>query len=209
VRVAELSTATGVSVPTIKYYLREGLLPQGELTSPNQARYSDEHVRRLRLIRTLMEVGGMSVARLREVLALIDTPGQDVNDMLGATQHSITSLPEFPADPDSVEQVDALIERRGWYVSDKQPAREVLAGVITRLNQLGLGWFTEVLDSYADAMETVARVDLDLTQRQQDPDAMVEVVVIGTVLGDAMMACLRRMAHEDNSWHRFGGTPKD
>jgi hypothetical protein len=38
---------------------------------------------------------------------------------------------------------------------------------------------------------------------------MVEVVVIGTVLGDAIMASLRRMAHEDNSWRRFGGSPKD
>ena len=36
-RIAELSQTTGVPVPTIKYYLREGLLPAGELTSPNQA----------------------------------------------------------------------------------------------------------------------------------------------------------------------------
>ena len=34
-RIAELSQTTGVPVPTIKYYLREGLLPSGELTSPN------------------------------------------------------------------------------------------------------------------------------------------------------------------------------
>ena len=45
-RIAELSQKTGVPVPTIKYYLREGLLPAGELTSPNQAHYDDRHVQR-------------------------------------------------------------------------------------------------------------------------------------------------------------------
>ena len=39
-RMAELSRRTGVPVPTIKYYLREGLLPPGERTSPNQAQNS-------------------------------------------------------------------------------------------------------------------------------------------------------------------------
>ena len=88
-RVAELSTATGVSVPTIKYYLREGLLPQGELTSPNQARYGEQHVRRLRLIRALIEVGGLSVARLREVLAVLDAPDGHINNLLGTVQVNI------------------------------------------------------------------------------------------------------------------------
>jgi DNA-binding transcriptional MerR regulator len=35
--IAELSRQTEVPVATIKYYLREGLLPAGELSSPNQA----------------------------------------------------------------------------------------------------------------------------------------------------------------------------
>ena len=40
-RIGELSRATEVPVPTIKYYLREGLLPHGELSSPNQASYGE------------------------------------------------------------------------------------------------------------------------------------------------------------------------
>lgn len=206
-RVAELSTATGVSVPTIKYYLREGLLPQGELTSPNQARYGEDHVRRLRLIRALLDVGGMTIAQLREVIELIETPGQDVNDMLGATQRAITPVPEQEADAESIAAVEALIERRGWATGDRQPSRDALAGVLTRLNQLGFGWFSEVLDSYADAAEMVAKVDLDLTARQRDPDSMVELAVVGTLLGDVMMAALRRMAHESQSSQRFTATP--
>ena len=37
-RISELSSVTGVPVPTIKYYIREGLLPRGERTAANQAR---------------------------------------------------------------------------------------------------------------------------------------------------------------------------
>ena len=55
-RIGELSKAAGVPVPTIKYYLREGLLAPGELTSPNQASYGEAHIRRLRLIRALVDL---------------------------------------------------------------------------------------------------------------------------------------------------------
>lgn len=55
-------------MPTIKYYLREGLLAAGELTSPNQAHYGPGHERRLRLIRALLDVGGLSLAAIGEVL---------------------------------------------------------------------------------------------------------------------------------------------
>ena len=50
-RMAELSHQTTVPVPTIKYYQREGLLPAGERTSPNQVRYDERHARRQRRLR--------------------------------------------------------------------------------------------------------------------------------------------------------------
>jgi DNA-binding transcriptional MerR regulator len=204
VRVAELSTATGVSVPTIKYYLREGLLPQGELTSPNQARYGERHVRRLRLIRTLIEVGGMPVARLREVLAVLDTPEGQINDLLGTVQTNIIPPPDAQADADGLAEVDQLLKRQGWQVSEEHPARQVLAGVITRARQLGMGWLTELLDPYAVAAQQVAEVDIDMTARQGDREGMAEVVVVGTILGEAMLSSLRHMAHEFTSVRRFG-----
>ena len=36
-KISELSSRTGVSIPSLKFYLREGLLPQGQLSAPNQA----------------------------------------------------------------------------------------------------------------------------------------------------------------------------
>ena len=71
-RIGELSKAPDVPVPTIKYYLREGLLPAGELSSPNQASYGDAHVRRLRLIRALIELAQVPVATVKEILESLD-----------------------------------------------------------------------------------------------------------------------------------------
>ena len=85
-RMAELSRESGVAIATIKYYQREGLLPPGALTSPNQARYGPAHVRRLRLVRALTEVGGLSVADVRDVLAAIDEPRTPLHDVVRGTQ---------------------------------------------------------------------------------------------------------------------------
>ena len=73
-RIAELSRRSGASIPTIKYYVREEILPPGTATGRNQAEYSEDHVRRLRLIRALIDVGGLSVAAARQVLATVDPP---------------------------------------------------------------------------------------------------------------------------------------
>lgn len=56
-KVSELSTRSGVPISSIKYYLREGLLQSGVRTATNQADYGEPHVRRLRLIRSMTEIG--------------------------------------------------------------------------------------------------------------------------------------------------------
>src|ERR1700682_1693022 len=90
VRIAELSRDSGVPVPTIKYYVREGLLKPGELTSPNQAQYDDSHLRRLRLIRALTEVGRLSVAAVRYLLAAAGAQSTSLHDALGKVQYATT-----------------------------------------------------------------------------------------------------------------------
>lgn len=82
-RISDLSHATGVPVPTIKFYLREGILPFGRGIATNQAEYGEDHVRRLRLIRALAEVGGLPLATVRDVLGAVDDPGPPIHDALG------------------------------------------------------------------------------------------------------------------------------
>ncbi|MCX4823977.1 MerR family transcriptional regulator [Streptomyces sp. NBC_01142] len=215
-RIGELSRRTGVPVPTIKYYVREGLLPAGRLTSPNQASYDDAHERRLRLIRALLEVGGLKVAAVAAVLAAIDDPGRSVHKVLGAATDRIVPRYGDSAQDEELEaareEVSELIGRRGWRVDHDNPAAEALAGALAALEGVGHGEFTGLLDDYADAAEQVAGVDIAYVGRWAGRDDVVERAVIGTVLGDAVFASLRRLAHVDVSARAFGdegGRPAD
>ncbi|MCX5178160.1 MerR family transcriptional regulator [Streptomyces virginiae] len=208
-RIGELSRRTGVPVPTIKYYVREGLLPPGELSSPNQASYDDGHERRLRLIRALLEVGGLSVAAIGDVLVAIDDKKQPVHKLLGAAAQRL--VPEYGdggGDDDAEvvlarERVTRLVEERGWRVHPGNKAVGALEAALASLARVGHGSFAELLDDYADAAERVARVDLEYTARRADREDLVEAVVVGTVVGDAMFAALRRMAQVDASSRLF------
>ncbi|MFG2331972.1 MerR family transcriptional regulator [Streptomyces sp. NPDC048604] len=206
-RIGELSRRTGVSVPTIKYYVREGLLPAGRLTSPNQASYDEGHERRLRLIRALLDVGGLSVAGIREVLAAIDDPEKPVHKVLGTAADRVVPQHEEERGevPAAREQVSELIRRRGWRVDDRSPAAEALAVALAALDEVGHADFAEhQLDAYAQAAEEVATVDLQYVNLRVGRERLVEAVVVGTVLGDAVFGALRRLAHVDASARLFG-----
>ncbi|QIJ63764.1 MerR family transcriptional regulator [Streptomyces sp. JB150] len=206
-RIGELSRKTGVPVPTIKFYVREGLLPPGELTSRNQATYGEAHERRLRLIRALLDVGGMKVAQIADVLAAVDDPARPLHKVLGAAADRIGGAHGEQDDAQSAAAraaVAGLLARRGWHTSPDSPAGVDLARALAALARLGHESFVEMLDDYADAAERVARADLAYVDRKVAVEDMVEGVVIGTVLGEAVLSALRRLAHVDASARLYG-----
>jgi DNA-binding transcriptional MerR regulator len=210
-RIAELSRRTGVSVPTIKYYLREGLLPAGESTGPNQARYDETHVRRLRLIRALVTVGGVSIASVGAVLDAIDTPDLPIHHRLGFVQHSVTRETVPDADEErwaaASKLVDELIAQRGWHTDRLGAAGQRLVSVLVAMDRLGQAFSQTTLDTYADAVEKMAVADLDYIAGSTHPDDLVVGMVIGTVLGEEVLNSMRRMAHENESYRRYGERP--
>ncbi|MGW0557226.1 MerR family transcriptional regulator [Streptomyces sp. NPDC002926] len=128
-------------MPTIKYYVREGLLPAGQLSSPNQAGYDDAHERRPRLIRALLDVGGLKVAAIAEVLAAIDDPGRSCTRCWARPRTPIVPRyadSEPDAEPEGArEEVRELIARRGRRVDDGTPAVEALAAAPAALDRVG------------------------------------------------------------------------
>jgi DNA-binding transcriptional MerR regulator len=70
-KMSELAERSGVSAGTIKHYLREGLLGEGDdikRTSRNMAYYPEEFVERIRLIKRLQEDRFMPLRLIREVM---------------------------------------------------------------------------------------------------------------------------------------------
>ena len=91
-KISELSELSGVPVATVKFYIREGMLPRGEALSATRAEYGEEHLARLRLIAALADVRGLPLARVRDVLALIDAPLDDPIETLG---RAVGALPPY------------------------------------------------------------------------------------------------------------------
>ncbi|WP_436885565.1 MerR family transcriptional regulator [Nocardiopsis dassonvillei] len=202
-RIAELSEQAEVPIPTIKYYLREGLLPRGEATGRNQARYGTEHLRRLRLIRALTTVGGLPVATVRTILAEVDEPGLGIHGMLGRV------MPRIPAVRNGIEPEEAdrerardLVAGRGWHSYADDPNLEALAMVFAAHREAGHPLEDDVLSGYAEAIEPVARIDLDRLAALPEPEEVLEGAVVKTVLGDTLMVVLRRLAQVHESAKR-------
>lgn len=71
--IGKLSAATGVKVPTIRYYEEIGLLPEAERSAGNQRLYGVMAQERLAFIRHSRELG-FSLDDIRELLSLSDRP---------------------------------------------------------------------------------------------------------------------------------------
>ncbi len=67
-RMSELCAAAGVSVGTVKHYLREGLLPKPVKSSRNMAYYSQESVERIKLIKRLQKDRFLPLKVIREAI---------------------------------------------------------------------------------------------------------------------------------------------
>jgi DNA-binding transcriptional MerR regulator len=197
-RMAELSQRSGVPIPTIRYYQREGLLHPGRLTSPNQAVYDDSHVRRLGLIRAMVEVGEMPIAAVGALFRHLEAKNADEYLTLGLVQYAL--VPDTPTDTDLATQsetVDRLLTELGWQVRPTNPARRLLASALATLDRLGQQDALALLKPYAAAAHELAQTEVQLALDREGLDQRAEAVVIIGVLGDAILSALRKLAQED------------
>ncbi|WP_445443562.1 MerR family transcriptional regulator [Clavibacter sp. km1a] len=195
-RITDLADATGVPPATVKYYVREGLLPAGVRVSDNRTEYDDEHVRRVRLIRALIDVGRLPVAQAREVLAVLDDDARQVQDVFAVAQDALTPGPpptDAPA-ADALARVDAITRRAGWCVLEEHAGRAQAARAVDGFERSGHRMDDGYLDRYAEAAGIQADADLAAVRGRPDRTAMAELMVVGTVLGDQLAAGLRRIA---------------
>jgi DNA-binding transcriptional MerR regulator len=94
-------------------------------------KYGEDHVRRLRLVRALVETGSLPIAKVREILATVEEP------------------------------------------------------------------------EYARAAEAVAEADLRLLSTREDRDEILGTMIVGAVLGDALLAALRHISQVEISARIF------
>lgn len=83
-KIGELARHTGTQVETIRYYEREGLLPEPARTEGNYRIYGEAHAERLSFIRNCRSLD-MTLDEIRVLLRFKDSPSENcgaVNDLL-------------------------------------------------------------------------------------------------------------------------------
>ena len=191
-RISELSRRSGVSVATLKFYLREGMLPRGHVTSRTQAEYDDEHLARVRVIGALSAVPGLPLARIRTILELLDEPGEDLQHSMGK---AVDELPPYVEPADDHPRARATIEHLGLTYHPDFAAVGQLEAAIDAIEAAGMRWDTDTMERYGEAMLAVARGEIaTLTDGSLDQDP-ITYAVLGTALHEPVLLALRRLAH--------------
>ncbi|ABP55136.1 MerR family transcriptional regulator [Salinispora tropica] len=193
-RISELSKQSGLSVPTIKFYLREGLLQPGVRTGRNQAEYAEEHLARLWFVKVLTGPGRLGISDVREVLTAIDSRGRPLRGLCSVISPTVAAMPMVDGEDDVRLEVDRYVNRLGWQVDDDAAERRTLAQVLVMLRRLGWPDGAEVFDAYATAAcELGASEAADLSADPSDAEVCMRLTA-RLVLLDVALTALRRMA---------------
>jgi DNA-binding transcriptional MerR regulator len=175
-RMRELAEASGVPAPTIKHYLREGLLPEPVKTSRNMAYYPPEFVDRIKLIKRLQEERFLPLKAIKDVLELRErsrTSAAEVRKRYGVPKEVLDRLAELEVlTPNS----------RGYSPSD--------VTIIEAISRFRAGGYDEqigftVYDTlrYKVALEELARQEVDVVMErlagEVPPERVVEMLEAG------------------------------
>ncbi|HET9890567.1 MAG TPA: MerR family transcriptional regulator [Mycobacterium sp.] len=201
-RLAELSTRSGVPATTIKYYLRLGLLHAGERQSSTWSAYDDSHLRRIALIRALIDIAGLPLQAVHRVLEVVTDKAVPLHQALGTAQWLLSPTTAGQPSTESCERVSALLDRHTWELASDSPHRAVLAAALDRLDRLAFPVPDALLDQYAEAVSSFAPSEVEPITSQADRATAIEHLIIGTLLYEPVLATMRRMAHESQSARR-------
>lgn len=207
--MSELSQRSGLTVATIKFYLRDGLLPPGEATGATRADYDELHVRRLRLIRALVDVAGLRLEEVRDILAAVDDDSIPLHEALGSAHTRLSAnAASAPPSGESLQRVEALLKRIRWQVSPGSAHREALARALDALASLDHPVGDDLLDEYASAVTAIARREVADVAAERERVTATQRAVVGTLLLEPVLLMIRRMAQENFSARRLGRKPR-
>jgi DNA-binding transcriptional MerR regulator len=199
-KISELSQTSQVPVPTIKFFIREGLLPAGQRTSKNQATYESTHLERLALIRALQDAGLRLDVIARSLRAADNAREHFTVAAIDALERPVAEEPQVTPDAYARAQslLFALIRKRGWKLAaDDVSVRDAVRALCT-IRRLFLQEEPrpEDLEVYVHAVELMAAKEIPADWQ---PDASREdalrYAMLGTVLFEPLILALRRMAH--------------
>jgi DNA-binding transcriptional MerR regulator len=202
VRISELSKQSGVSIPTIKFYLREGVLAPGVQVTKTQSAYDETHLRRLRLVRALRDVAGLPIAAIADVMAAVDSDTVSLLDLLSVTQVAVSGVSGETSARGSA-LAEQFIAELGWRVAKESPLMQSLGRLLEELADRDIPISVQALGPWARAAHSVAEVEVAGIIADMPRDQAAEIVALGTPLFGRLLSLLRLAAQESESRRRF------
>ncbi|MEU5547695.1 MerR family transcriptional regulator [Streptomyces sioyaensis] len=177
----------------------------------DRSAYDEEHLRRLRLVRALIQVGRMPVSTAREVLAAVEGDSLDQLSRLGV---AVEALPHSP-EPDESPPRRPSPAHRHRAAPAVRPALQLGArGQLPGLRHARRGHRRTAQPrlrlrhgpsaAYAQQAAQLAVVDLDPVEEFATPAEQVAAAVALTVLHEPVLLSLRRPAEAEESNKRYG-----
>jgi DNA-binding transcriptional MerR regulator len=177
-KMRELERESGVGRETIRYYLGLGLLPEPERPKPNVAHYGEEHVRRLRVIKRLQQERYLPLTFIKTLLERPSggelTPFPDLGPELSrglglASQEATVPMDQAPEACGLSAEELAVLARDGVIRPDAEQRLSAydiaIAQTWARAKAAGFnetnGFFPDDLKLYVDAIETMARTEVE------------------------------------------------
>ncbi|VXB64729.1 Transcriptional regulator [Arthrobacter sp. 9AX] len=202
-QLQELSERAKTPTASIKFYLREGLLPVGETIHATRAQYSERHVERLELIQVLRRVVGLTIEQIRSLVRMADDRAPRLS-LLAAVQRVVLKLdaPGTGSGEAGAAPSDAVVRLRRWpdYPSE---ARDALNAHLQLMDSLNIKVGEELLDIYSRAMDDVARFDIAVTAAPGSADRLILTAAVGMHMHSQLLLRLLALAQTSHSIRRF------
>jgi len=217
-KMKELEQETGIGRETIRFYIREGLLPEPVRPKRNVATYGPEHVARLKLIRKLQQERFLPLNVIKTIVdAEAENPATGFEAFIGL-ENSVGPLLAEPLNlaPQKIEDVAAQsdvgledirkLAAVGFVEIDRREDGEWLSRRNARLVELigasraagfteeGASYTVEDFRIYAQVMEVVAHHEVSIFYRNLgsriDSEAGAALAARGIRIVNEMMPLL-------------------
>jgi Zn(II)-responsive transcriptional regulator len=90
-KIGELARRTGVSIDAVRYYERDGLLPQASRLASGYRVYDEDDIRRIQFVRRAKALG-FTLTEIRELLALSGHPEDDMGGLKTAAAEKLADV---------------------------------------------------------------------------------------------------------------------
>ncbi|GJM79498.1 HTH-type transcriptional regulator ZntR [Paenibacillus sp. HMSSN-139] len=127
-KIQELADKMGLTIHTIRYYEKEGLLDERHVRreSNNYRNYSEEAVERLKLIKKFQSIG-CSLAELKNVLQDHDANARTNEQIIDWIRGKIREIESKKEEYDQMlDTLNKMLEYRTLLMVDPQKAQEML-----------------------------------------------------------------------------------